>query len=109
LGHYLQLVKLHLRDFHNCLDSTLSLTPQSWYHIVATHDGERMRFSLNDKPAGEMNAQRDTISQSAFELFLGADQYNTPIIYTQGVVDDIRIYKRPLNETEIKASYQTDQ
>ncbi len=88
-------------SFHNCLDSEFPLTAENWHHIVGTHDGQTTRLIINGQPAGEHTFSRDTISRSGFQLFIGADQYNDPIIYLKGILDDIRIYNRVLTDEEL--------
>lgn len=77
-----------------------------WYHIVGTYDGTNMRFYKNGvlertQPSSVPNAStvnaiigRRTALESAPHIF-------------NGVIDDVRVYNRALNQTEITALYES--
>ena len=92
-------------NFHNCLDSTFSLQPESWQMITAVYDGTTLTLYYNGKFDSSFIGNRDVISQSPYELFVGADRYNDTVVYLAGGVDDLRLYKRVLNEAEVMELY----
>ncbi|MEM7344878.1 MAG: LamG domain-containing protein [Chloroflexota bacterium] len=92
-----------------CLDSEIPLESDQWHHLVGTSDGGTLRIYINGQPAGEQEfTPRSAISQSNFELFIGTDLYNASVIYTQGMIDELRLYKRTLTEEEVKILYEAE-
>jgi hypothetical protein len=89
-----------------CLDSASSLTPNSWHHITGTYDGTVLHIYLDgqlDNTLDQYSGQ--AISQSDHPLFIGTDLFNDRVIYLDGAIDEIRIYKRALDAAEIQALY----
>ena len=92
----------------SCLDSTGTLT-EGWHHLAASFDGLSLRLYLDGEPSGERAVEPAGISQSNFEIFIGTDQYAPEPLYTQGVIDELRIYNRALSQDEIAALAQTEE
>ncbi len=88
--------------FHHCLDSAIALAAGQWVHIAGVIDGSSLRVYINGELAGEKTYSRDVISRSPFNLFVGTDQYQSTPVFTQGVMDDLRIYKRALTAAEVQ-------
>ncbi len=84
-----------------CLDSTTSLNVDEWNHVVGRYDGRSLHLSLNSQPAGYLEQTFAPIAHSNFNLFLGADLYQTNPVYFQGSLDEVRIYNRMLTDNEI--------
>lgn len=85
-------------------DTPLSLS--SWYHIAGTYDGDRVRVYINGEEKGiGAAAISGPIIPSSNPLRSG---YPTSpgLSYLKGKMDEIRIYPKALNATEITSLYQ---
>lgn len=75
------------------------LDGEIWYHLTATYDGDVLKayrdgvlIEENDEPDGPTAPETETLK---FGRHSGAD------LFFEGNVDDIRIYNRPLTDSEI--------
>ena len=84
--------------------STTTLQSNTWYHVVATYDGSNARIYLNSV-LDKSNAVAGTMTVNAYPLCIGRDQSGSNNF--AGKIDDIKIYSRVLNTTEITDLYQT--
>jgi glucose/arabinose dehydrogenase len=76
------------------------LPPNTWSHLAATYDGSRMRLYLNGSEVSSRNESRP-IRTSNQPLTIGGDfDYGQ---YFDGMIDEVRIYNRALNVTEIQS------
>ena len=78
------------------------MTADKWYHIAGTNDGSNLRLFVDGK-------LKDTISSAGF-IGVSDDAYIacepvTPLYYT-GLIDDVRIYNRAVNESELKNIFE---
>lgn len=73
-----------------------------WNHLVITSEGNIEKIYLNGVLVGSGNIIYSSIVSSDLEI--GRDKHGN-MEYTNGKLDDIRIYNRTLNETEIQALY----
>lgn len=89
----------------NCLDSTDALT-EGWHHLAGTFDGETLRVYIDGELSAEREVDQPGISQSSYEIFIGTDQYAPEPLYTEGAIDELRIYDRALSEADIAALAQ---
>jgi len=82
--------------------SSLALPYGSWYHIVGTYDGSTARIYVNGTEAG--NAPfTGPIIQTGQPLLLGRNGAGTDLF--RGILDDVRVYSRPLSPTEVQALF----
>jgi len=85
------------------------LQPGEWYHVVGTWEGGHCRLYLNGKPAPDPMGYFDVGKQAAgatqTSLFL--DPVNVRLNYNneQTLVDELRIYSRPLAPEEVANAY----
>lgn len=86
----------------SCLDSEGTLD-EGWHHVAATYDGASLRIYLDGAISGEQTVTPTGISQSAYEIFVGTDQYAPEPLYTKGAIDELRIYDRALSAQEVAA------
>lgn len=93
-------------SFHFCLDSVQPLEAEQWHHIVGVHTGEALEIYIDGELDNSSTHGRVGISTSPFELFIGTDLYAPTPVYTNGTLDDVRIYRRPLTSDEIQQLYQ---
>jgi hypothetical protein len=76
-----------------------SLQPGTWYHVVATYDGSRMRIYLNGVLGDNLPSTR-SLPDTATAMNIGGtgDEFN-------GQIDEVAIYTTVLNQTRIQAHY----
>jgi hypothetical protein len=87
-----------------CADTTdLNPAVGECYHIVGTYDGETLRLYVNGTerinnaaPSGSIDASSDTFKLGRN----GASSYEC-----DGMVDEVRIYNRTMNATEINQTF----
>ena len=85
--------------------STTTVTTGTWYHVCGVYTGSVARIYVNGVQEGS-----DVTVSGAFRAtghtIIGAGLYNgARVDYVNGVLDDVRIYSRALNNTEIYALY----
>lgn len=86
--------------------SPLGLSNNGWYHICGTYDNNIIRFYLNGVLVVE-TTYAATLTNNNKNLFIGKHQYNAPYDYfTKGNIDEVRIWKRALTQTEIQDKIQ---
>ncbi len=84
--------------------SNTALTTGVWQHIAATYDGTTMKLFLN----GFVIAQQANASGAhTLSLPLSLGDYNAPAASSafNGKIDEIRVYSRTLDETEMYNNY----
>jgi gliding motility-associated-like protein len=89
------------------INSTLSSnTPfiqiNQWYSVVYTCDGTTAKIYVNCKLAGSGPANGITFTNSN-DLFLGSLNNAQYPYWFNGIMDEVRIYNRAINEDEVKA------
>ena len=88
----------------NCTSTpNLFIHTGSWYHLVYTNDGSVSKFYVNDSL---ISSNSGTITFNNNDLYLG--RYfsigSTPY-WLNGILDDIRIYNRALDSSEVTTLY----
>jgi len=78
------------------------LKPKEWYHITGTYDGSDAVCYLNGVETGKISMP--AINSSNDPLLIGQDGW---VNVFDGVVDEVRIYDRPLSPSEVKRNYQS--
>jgi hypothetical protein len=77
-----------------------------WYFVVGTYDGNVIRLYVNGELTSEMTAIGD-FKISSSDVNIGKSFDNKPANdFTQGSIDETRIYKRALSQEEILSLYQ---
>jgi hypothetical protein len=80
--------------------SSATIGLDDWYHIVGTFDGSKLRIYVDGVPAGEAD-QTESFTQSDQPLYIGADPLPPDNKFFQGRIDDLRLYNRALDQSEI--------
>jgi hypothetical protein len=82
-----------------------SYNPNSWYHVVATYNGNRLRIFVDNKLITENNEHSGLklLGQSRF-LINKHEYYSNGRM--GGLIDEVRLYNRALNEVEIDSLYK---
>ena len=77
-------------------------TPNNWYFLVGTFDGEQMKLYVNSELiiSKTIHGSIDTFPE---HLFIGKS--NNSDNYMRGTLDEIRIYNKSLTESEIVQLY----
>ncbi|WP_312297111.1 endo-beta-N-acetylglucosaminidase H [Chryseobacterium sp.] len=79
------------------LASATALNANTWYHVAATYDGSNMKIYIN----GVLDATKaQTGSVNSTGAFNVGYLYNTSRNFN-GKVDEVRVWKRALSQTEI--------
>ncbi|MDD4251191.1 MAG: BspA family leucine-rich repeat surface protein [Candidatus ainarchaeum sp.] len=82
-----------------------SLDPEKWYQITITNNAGQSKMYINDELVGSGTLN---LSNNEVPLRFGARNANTGMYstdFSSGLIDDIMIFNRALNENEIKAIY----
>ena len=82
------------------------LTPGFWTHVAGVYDATAQRFALyeNGGLVAQAAAPPAVRSTPHLDLVIGAASTNGH--NWQGAIDEVRVYDRPLNEREIRESYE---
>ncbi|MFA5173930.1 MAG: LamG-like jellyroll fold domain-containing protein [Candidatus Pacearchaeota archaeon] len=81
--------------------SNSDISPNTWYNVIATYDGNLMKLYLN----GNLNSQKlvsGKILNDNSGLIIGKGSFSD---LATGLVDEVMIFKRALDENEVKALY----
>jgi len=81
-----------------------SLDDGEWHHVVGVYDGIR-GYLYVDGLEDAVSAKRGAISTNTFNVCIGENAEATGR-YWDGLIDDVRIYKRALTEAEIQVAMQ---
>jgi len=83
------------------LVSPAAVPPMTWTHVAGTWDGTTKRLYLNGALVASVASQQ---TYDTHDVYLGADENNGSLALPfDGVLDDLRIYNRPLAAQEIQA------
>ena len=82
------------------------ITDGAWHHVVGVYDGTKMTCYVDGKAVytkdwGSFMAIGATAGSSLYISSTGSDQFN-------GLIDEVRIWKRALSPEEVKASYSSN-
>ncbi len=87
-----------------------ALTPSTWYHFVLTRQSNTFRFYINGNLVASSYSFTETypISNNFVGLIgkgLNPSNSSNPNVYFNGKIDDLKIFKRALNFSQVKALY----
>ncbi|MBT5532817.1 LamG domain-containing protein, partial [Candidatus Poribacteria bacterium] len=80
--------------------STADWTVGTWYHFAGTFDGDTLRVYVDGVLEGESETGTP-IAPSTLDLWIGADDFGRATDAFPGVIDEVRLYDRALDEGEI--------
>jgi len=86
------------------LDSTVVVPTNTWTHVASTYNGSTLTVWVNGSRAGSMAVTGRTCHNNR-PLAVGAKNYPAEGLleaFWDGQLDDIRIYRRALSQTEIR-------
>lgn len=92
----------------NEFGSGVIVTPGEWYHVAATYDkdGEGMKLYVNGDLKGSNGYNAESFEDWAVpqNWYIGKANWDDPLF--PGIIDEFRIYERPLDEDEIKQNME---
>ena len=86
----------------NVLTGTTSLTPGEWYLIVGTYDGSALRLYVNGSLDAEVLAIGSLYYADASTDLKIANSGDTPSLFFNGLIDEVKIFNRALSASEVK-------
>ncbi len=92
-----------LNDTTQQVSGATTLSTGTWYHLAASVNGSKIKLYVN----GALDAEADQTATPAFgseEATIGNGNSNLDLTFN-GKIDDVRVYNRELNATEISALY----
>ncbi|WP_145944014.1 LamG-like jellyroll fold domain-containing protein [Fuerstiella marisgermanici] len=75
------------------------LTPNQWHHVAATYDGTAIRIYIDGVERATNNIAGLNIGSPNQPLTIGSSRYGGS--YMSGLLDDVTLYDRALNDTEL--------
>jgi hypothetical protein len=72
-----------------------------WYTLIYTYDGTTSKFYLNGKLTGT-ETRTVSFNPNTMPLFIGRNGSDQYPYWFNGVIDEVRIYNRAINENEVK-------
>ena len=83
------------------LSSADALPPREWHHVAGRFDGVEKELFIDGEEVDEVDV---TVEYDGHSIYIGGDQNGgTEVLYWDGVIDDVRIYSRALEDDEIAA------
>jgi len=73
---------------------------RAWTHLAATYSNGEMKLYINGELVGELSATISLNTEQGFRIGAGGTGGDGQMFY-EGLIDDIRVYNRPLTEAEI--------
>src|SRR5262249_7268326 len=80
------------------------LPTNTWTHLAVTYNGSTLTF-YRDGVAVTTSTVSGSLSPTTGTLQIGGSQFGE---YFKGLIDEVRIYNRALNDKEIQTVYQQD-
>jgi hypothetical protein len=83
---------------------TAPVPTNTWTHLAATFDGAMLRIYVNGTPIGTSTVGT-SVTTTALPLRIGGN-----LVWAEwfaGLIDDVRVYNRPLSGSEIQAAMPT--
>jgi len=85
----------------NCSEETVA--SNAWSHVAMTYDGSVLKLYINGQLDSSFSVS-GKIRKSSNPLTIGLQQNNLGSAFS-GVIDEVRIYNKSLEENEIKSHY----
>jgi len=101
--------KLRLCAASDCISADTNFNINEWHHVVVTFNKRDVKFYLDGKPDGGRAAPGD-MSTNALPLRIGycAGDALCSTEYFSGVIDEVRVYDRALNQNEVKQNMSAE-
>ena len=89
-------------ETHELISSANQVQPGLWYHVAATYDGSKMRIYKNAIDIADKEKSGGVDSNASVNVAIGNQPAGTGSRPFDGLIDDVRIYNRALNASEIQ-------
>ena len=93
---------------YECISPT-PLLVDKWYHLAGVYDGSKLMLYVDGVKVCEKDIKAEIFSGAA-KLSIGASM-NGGVVATDeifnGIIDEVRVYNKPLTEAEIQQNYQS--
>lgn len=83
----------------------ITLSPDAMTHIAGTFDGSTLKVYKDGELAGETEFAGEYTADPGVPLRVGSAAYCSSCNRWSGVIDDLRMYDRPLGEQEVSQVY----
>ncbi|MFH1825739.1 MAG: LamG domain-containing protein [bacterium] len=106
-----------------CYDSSINLTAEAWYHFVVTVssegntgylNGEEMTYRHYNFPTRDFDNDSlesyflSPVTSDLLSIGFGRSAVDSFTYYYDGLIDEVRIYNRPLTAAEVTQLYQEE-
>jgi hypothetical protein len=88
-----------------CISNKTQYSLKEWHHVAMTFDKGDVKFYLDGSPDGGGQAP-SPLSGNSNPLRIGADSNGQNLF--SGVIDEVRVYNRAINDAEIKQNMKSD-
>ncbi|MFW0837849.1 MAG: LamG-like jellyroll fold domain-containing protein [Candidatus Komeilibacteria bacterium] len=82
-----------------------SLSPNTWYHLVATYDGTTIKYYKDGVDINDDKAMLFSDDASSLNIWIGARQYSGSMAHFEGDIANVKIYNRALSADEVQLLY----
>lgn len=72
-----------------------------WYTVIFTYNGDTSRIYVDGQFRGQEHVVRAQFTANAQDIYIGKSENASNPYWFNGVIDELRIYNRPLNKNEI--------
>ncbi|MFA5795509.1 MAG: LamG-like jellyroll fold domain-containing protein, partial [Candidatus Brocadiia bacterium] len=83
--------------------SARTVSDDNWHHVVGVYDGTAIKVFVDGESGDPVNCS-GTIYNGSDALWIGSDQEGE--WYFNGQIDEVAVYRRPLQSNEILSRYQ---
>ena len=94
--------KLHVYDASIYCNSTQSINPGQWYHVLATFVNGVQKIYIDGVLKGTLTRDFKTLKKCSNAQFIIGGWWKGGINSIDGKIDEVRIYNRGLSDCEIK-------
>ena len=93
-------------EVRKTVSSTVDSNDGSWHHLISRYNGTSIQLYLDGVPNGAILVSGN-INVTTANLYIGSKSAGSHPF--NGTIDDVRIYNRSLNQTEISQLYNISQ
>ena len=88
----------------NC---TTTLSTNTWYHLVGTYDGSRVRCYVDGQKEGTGSQDISGNIYSGSDALRFGHKVSSNINWLDGLVDEVRLYDQSLSDVEVESLYDS--
>jgi hypothetical protein len=81
----------------------LFIHPHEWYTLVFTYDGTNAKYFVNGALVSTVANSAVTFNANTHDLFIGKNEASLFPYYFTGVIDEVRIYNKAINNQQVEA------